>query len=352
MFRDEVRIRVRAGKGGDGIVSFLHEKFREKGGPDGGDGGRGGDVILVGDNGQHTLGAIHQNKLFYAEEGEKGSGSRKTGHGGNDFCMHVPLGTKVVDVKTGEVLGELLEQGQKLVVAKGGKGGLGNWHFRGPTRQVPMKATSGKPGEERTLDLELELIADVGLIGQPNAGKSTLLARLTDARPRIADFPFSTTTPVLGTYVWKDGSHIVLADLPGLLEGASEGVGLGHEFLRHIRRTKVLVHLVDPFGGPEAALKAYHAVRGELENYDDELAELPEVLAISKTELLNKKEKKEILSVFSSLKKTVILFSAHSGDGLEGLMTEIAKFLVQQAPTWEEKEPGYDPWAEENNPEA
>ena len=330
MFKDEVTIRVKAGRGGDGIVSFRHEKFAEKGGPDGGDGGRGGDVVLVGRSGQHALGAFQHGRWYKAENGKSGSGARKSGRSGESIVLEAPLGTRVTDEETGQLIGEILKEGDRLKVAAGGRGGLGNWHFKSAVRQVPLKSTDGQPGEEKRLHLELELIADVGLIGQPNAGKSTLLARLTKARPRIAGFPFSTTEPVLGIYQWPDLTQLVIADLPGLLAGASEGVGLGHEFLRHIRRTRLLVHLVDGSQGrPEDVWRAYQTVRRELEAFDPTLTALPEVVGLSKLELLDAKARESLRVVFLVLDNPVVLFSAHTGEGLEELMRAISAALKE-----------------------
>jgi len=245
MFVDRVKIHVKAGDGGNGAVAFLREKYRPFGGPAGGDGGKGGDVILVATIRKHTLYDFKFQAHFKAQRGEHGKGKNQHGKDGEDLIIYVPVGTVVIDAESGKVLCDLVEDGQRCVVARGGRGGRGNARFATPTNQSPRYAEKGEKGEERWLILELKLIADVGLIGLPNAGKSTLISKLTKARPKIADYPFTTLSPVLGVMEVDDETQIVLADIPGLIEGASQGKGLDHEFLRHIERTKLLLHLID-----------------------------------------------------------------------------------------------------------
>ncbi|GBD18208.1 GTPase Obg [bacterium HR27] len=250
MFYDQAKIYVKAGNGGDGAVSFHREKYVPRGGPDGGDGGRGGNVYLRVDPSLNTLLPFSYHQHFRAENGQPGQGNRKSGRDGADLYIDVPPGTVVIDEATGDVLGDLVEPGEVLLVARGGLGGRGNQHFATPSRQVPRFAEKGAPGEERWLRLELKLLADVGLVGLPNAGKSTLLASVSAARPKIADYPFTTLEPMLGvvSVPGREGGSFVLADLPGLIAGASRGAGLGHEFLRHVERTRLLIHVLDGSG--------------------------------------------------------------------------------------------------------
>jgi GTP-binding protein len=285
-FFDEVRIEVVAGDGGDGCIAFLREKYRPRGGPSGGDGGRGGSVWAVADPGLNTLLPFRYNRLFKATRGENGRGKSQHGHGAEDLEIAVPVGTVLTDVETSDLVADITEPGQRVLVAAGGQGGRGNARFATPTNQAPRRADPGTPGERRTLHLELRLLADAGLIGLPNAGKSSLLARVSAARPKVADYPFTTLEPVLGV-VQPDPEHsFVLADIPGLVEGAHEGRGLGLEFLRHVRRTAVLVHLVDASETTaEGALAAWDTINAELAAYDRELGERPQVVVISKTDL-------------------------------------------------------------------
>jgi len=265
MFVDEVEIRVEAGKGGDGCVSFRREKYVPRGGPDGGDGGDGGSVILVARPGVDSLSALAHRKHWKAENGRPGSGANCHGASANDLVIEVPPGTVVFDVQGGFVLKDLARPGESVVVARGGKGGKGNAHFKSATNRAPRQRTLGQPGESRLLRLELKVIADVGLVGRPNAGKSTLLSRLSRARPKIADYPFTTKYPYLGIVQIDYDRSFVMADIPGLIEGAHTGAGLGHEFLRHIQRAGILVHLVEPqpADGTDPVTN-YHAIRREL----------------------------------------------------------------------------------------
>ena len=285
MFLDEVRLRVRSGAGGPGAVTFRREKFVPRGGPDGGDGGKGGSVYFIATRGLSSLSHFKGQRMIAAERG--GSGTRNLSHGASadDVKVLVPVGTLVKDAATEELIGEVAKEGAELLVAKGGRGGRGNSRFADSRNQAPKFAELGDPGEERDLILELRLIADVGLVGAPNAGKSTLLAALTAATPRIADYPFTTLEPHLGVLDLDDGRRLVLADVPGLIEGAAEGVGLGTDFLKHLSRTSVLVHLLDCAEGEEAARAAFDAVTAELASYDPDLPGRVSVIALNKVDL-------------------------------------------------------------------
>ncbi len=284
MFVDRVLIRVRSGRGGDGCVAFRREKFVPRGGPAGGDGGHGGDVYMVVDPALRTLLDLRYRQHWNAEDGRPGEGATKTGKSGGDMLVPVPPGTLIRDVEADELLGDLTQVGQRLLVAKGGKGGLGNARFKSAIHQAPTKSTPGGPFEERTLELELKLIADVGVIGLPNAGKSTLLAALSAARPKIGDYPFTTLAPNLGIVRTAPLRSLVMADVPGLIEGASEGRGLGKEFLRHIERCSVLLILVDATS--EEPLEVYRSLLAELEAHEPALLAKERLLVLSKLDLL------------------------------------------------------------------
>lgn len=283
MFYDEATITVQAGKGGDGAMSFRREAYVPRGGPDGGNGGRGGHVILVVNPHLNTLLHFQHRRFFVAEDGQNGSGQNKTGRSGKPCYVEVPPGTVVYDAETGQLLGDLTEPGQHLIVARGGRGGRGNAAFVSPTNQAPRIAENGAPGERRTLRLELKLIADIGIVGKPNAGKSTLLATLTAARPKIADYPFTTLQPNLGVSQVDETRTVVLADIPGLIEGAHTGAGLGIEFLRHIERTRVLIHLLD--GLSDDPLADFEAVNAEMRAFGHGLMDKPQIVALSKMDL-------------------------------------------------------------------
>jgi GTP-binding protein len=283
-FVDRVKIYVKAGDGGAGCVSFRREKYVPRGGPDGGDGGDGGDVLLLADPQLLTLYDFYYQVHFRAENGRSGQGKKMKGRDSEDLILRVPVGTVVMDAETGEVLGDLTEPYQTLVVARGGKGGRGNAHFARPTRQAPRFAEPGKPGEERWLILELKLIAEVGLVGLPNAGKSTLLSRISAARPKIADYPFTTLEPNLGVVKLPEGETFVVADLPGLIEGAHKGVGLGHEFLRHIERTRVLLFVLSV--DREDLYADYQVLKKELKLYNPGLLQKDYLIAINKVDLV------------------------------------------------------------------
>jgi len=314
VFIDSAKIHVKAGDGGNGVVSFRREKYVPKGGPDGGDGGNGGSVYIVADRNLTTLLDFRYAPHYKADRGAHGQGSRKTGLSGNDIIIKVPCGTLIKDAETGEVLGDLTEHGAKLLVAKGGKGGRGNQHFATPTNRAPRHAEPGEPGEERTLELELKLLADVGLVGFPNAGKSTLISVLSAAKPKIADYPFTTLEPNLGIVRYQDYKGFVMADIPGIIEGASEGKGLGLKFLKHIERTKVLAILL-PANSPDLK-REYNILMNELKKFSPVLAEKPKVVVISKMDIA---PEGFVLPKFRGVK--VVPISSVAQQGLDALKT-------------------------------
>jgi len=319
MFIDQARIYVRAGDGGAGCVSFRREKFVPKGGPDGGDGGKGGDVILRADEGLHTLVDFRYRRVFRARRGEHGQGGNRTGRSAPDLVIPVPAGTVVRDARTGEVLADLVRHGQEVVVARGGRGGRGNARFATPTRRAPRFAEPGGLGEERVLDLELRVLADVGFVGFPNAGKSTLLARISAARPKIADYPFTTLHPHLGVVRVAEGASFVAADLPGLIEGAHRGAGLGHQFLRHVSRTRLLLFVLDL--AAEDPMRAYGVLREELRAYDPALAERPCAVALNKMDLPEARARVEqVRAAFEARGIPAYPISALTGEGVVALV--------------------------------
>lgn len=315
MFVDRVELYVKAGDGGRGMVSFRREKYIPRGGPDGGDGGDGGSVVIRADPNADNLAPLVHKKHWRAKSGEPGGTSLCAGRDAEDVLILVPPGTLVRDRDRGNILKDLVETGDTLIVAKGGKGGRGNKHFASATNRTPREYGPGEDGEERWITLELKVIADVGLIGFPNAGKSTLLSRLSRATPEIADYPFTTKHPNLGIVTLGGDAAFVMADLPGLIEGASQGVGLGHEFLRHVERTRVLVHLVEPFptDGSDPVAN-YHAIRKELGLYSPALAEKPEVVCVSKAELPGSEDVQHRLE--REVCREVFLMSSVTGQGL------------------------------------
>ena len=327
-FIDQARIFLKAGDGGHGCISFRREKYVPRGGPSGGDGGKGADIIFEADSGLYTLLDFRYKKHFEAERGEHGRGKDQYGHAGEDEVVRVPVGTIVRDEATGETLAEFEKTGQRAAIVKGGKGGRGNLHFITSTNQAPRKAEDGVPGEERWVILELKLLADVGLIGFPNAGKSTLLSAISAARPKIADYPFTTKTPVLGVVSYKDKSFTV-ADLPGLIEGASEGVGLGIQFLKHIEKTRVFLHLIDVCDPMQPdPLEAYEKIRHELKSYNPAFLKRPELVVLTKSDRPEAKEMiKEVSSSLKKAKKKVFVISAANHEGLDPLLREVAKQL-------------------------
>lgn len=323
MLVDRARIFVRSGKGGDGCMSFRREKYIPKGGPNGGDGGDGGDVVLVGDGSIDTLLSLTHRPHYRADHGIQGKGSQMHGANGDDKIVKVPLGTLVKDEKTGELLADIAEEGQVLVVANGGKGGWGNEHFKSATNQAPRETTNGEPIEEYILRLELKLIADIGLVGLPNAGKSTLLSSISAARPKVADYPFTTLQPHLGIAELDLDRRLIVADIPGLIEGAADGAGLGHRFLKHIERTGALLHLVDvmPIDGSDP-VSNYRAIRDELERYSEELASKEEIVVLNKVDLLLPDERDEAIAfIVSELKlDPVITCSGATREGVRDVL--------------------------------
>lgn len=338
MFVDEVEIVVQGGRGGDGIVSFRREKYVPKGGPDGGDGGDGGSVILVADPSVDNLAPLTQRKHWKAGDGRRGGSGECHGANGEDLVLAVPVGTVVRDAERNFVIKDLVNPGDSVVVARGGKGGKGNAAFKSSTNRAPRIATPGQEGEVRRLILELKVIADVGLVGKPNAGKSTLLSRLTRARPKIAPYPFTTKHPHLGRVIVDWNRSFVMADIPGLIEGAHAGAGLGHEFLRHIQRAGILVHLVEPFPSDGTdPVDNYRVIRQELELFDRQLVERPEIVVVTKADLPGAAEVRDRLS--QAIGKPVLLISAVTGQGLDELVRNIVAILESQgrfaAPTRE-----------------
>jgi GTP-binding protein len=328
MFVDRVTIEVEAGRGGDGCVSFRREKYIPRGGPDGGDGGDGGSIIMVAEPGVDTLSALAHKKQWRAERGGHGGGKQCHGRNAEDLIIKVPPGTVIMDAEHGHVLKDLSTLGETVIAARGGKGGKGNTRFKSATNQAPRDFTRGEAGESRHITLELKVIADVGLVGKPNAGKSTLLSRVSRARPEIADYPFTTKTPHLGIVQLDMDRSLVMADIPGLIEGAHAGAGLGHEFLRHIERTRVLVHLVEPqpVDGTDP-IENYRAIRSELEQYGHGLGDRPEIVAISKCELPGAAELQPKLAAASG--RDVILFSSVTGQGLDRLLQAAHAALIE-----------------------
>jgi GTP-binding protein len=344
MFIDQVEIHVKSGKGGDGMMHFRREKFIPLGGPDGGDGGKGGDVILEVKSTLNTLSSFRQNQKFKAEDGIKGGPSQMSGRYGNDLILYVPPGTVIFDADTGELIGDLTQAGQRLNILKGGRGGRGNQHFATSRNQAPRTAEKGEPAQERRIKLELKLIADIGLIGIPNAGKSTLLSVLTNAKPKIAPYPFTTLEPNLGVANIDENTTVVLADIPGLIEGASQGAGLGHDFLRHVQRTRVLIHILD--GLSEDPVADYSQINSELSLFDPNLAKKPQLVALNKIDQPEVQEKLEdIQKEFKKLNVELMTISALARTNTRDLLIKAHQKLAE-APPLEEVElplPVYKP---------
>ena len=338
-FIDEARIEVIGGRGGNGCASFRREKFVPKGGPDGGDGGRGGDVWVVADRNLNTLIDYRYTRRHGAGDGEHGRGSDCFGASGHDIELRVPVGTLVVDESTVSVIADLATDGQRSILAAGGRGGLGNLHFKSSTNRAPRQRTLGQAGQARTLRLELKILADVGLLGAPNAGKSTLLAAVSNARPKVADYPFTTLHPNLGMVRLDHGQGFVLADLPGLIEGAAEGAGLGHQFLRHLARTRLLLHVIDVAPGDEGLdpVKGAGAIVAELKRYDVGLHRKPRWLVLNKIDVLAPSERSERIEVLGErlrrklrTKAPVFAVSAATGQGCRELMWAVYRFLEKR----------------------
>jgi GTPase len=330
MFTDQVEIHVRSGKGGDGMVHFRREKFIPMGGPDGGDGGKGGDVIFEVRNTLNTLSGFRKNQKFKADDGAKGGPSQMSGRYAKDLILLVPPGTIIFDADTGELIGDLTHPGQQLTICKGGRGGRGNQHFATSRNQVPRTAEKGEPYEEKRIRLELKLIADIGLIGVPNAGKSTLLSVLTNAKPKIAPYPFTTLEPNLGVAEIDVNTTVVLADIPGLIEGASTGAGLGHDFLRHVQRTRVLVHILD--GLSEDPIADYSQINTELSLFDPNLGKKPQIVALNKVDQPEVQERLDkIKKEFKKRKVEFVTISALARTNTRDLLIK-AYQMLQDAP--------------------
>ena len=321
-FIDQARVSVRGGRGGDGIVAFRREKYVPAGGPSGGDGGHGGNVVLEADDNLQTLLDFKYKRLFPAVDGRRGGPNRCTGASGDDLVIKVPCGTEVRHLTTGILLGDLTTGGEQLVVAFGGRGGLGNAHYLSNRNRAPEKCTEGRDGEEWPLQLELKLLAEVGIIGLPNAGKSTLISVLSAARPKIADYPFTTLVPNLGVVRRPTGDGTVFADIPGLIAGAAQGAGLGHDFLRHIERTRLLIHMVD--GGSEDPIGDLQVVEKELQAYGQGLAERPRLLVLNKLELIDENDRADLIQRLEEASgRSVLLISAAMAQGLETLLQTV-----------------------------
>jgi GTP-binding protein len=333
-FIDEARIEVIAGDGGNGVASFCREKFRPFGGPDGGDGGRGGSIYAVADRNINTLVDYRFSKLHKARNGENGRGADCYGKGGEDIALRMPVGTLIIDDDDGEILADLTEHGQRVLLARGGEGGWGNIHFKSSTNRAPRQKTDGKEGERRHLRLELKVLADVGLLGMPNAGKSTFITAVSNARPKIADYPFTTLHPNLGMVRVSHEKSFVIADIPGLIEGAAEGAGLGTQFLRHLQRTRLLLHIVDlaPFDNVDPVKEAKAIVK-ELKKHDEALYDKPRWLVLNKLDMVPENERakrvKDFIKRFA-WKGPVFEISALTREGCEDLVQEVYRYLEQQ----------------------
>lgn len=331
MFIDRARIFVQSGKGDDGMSSFRHEKFVPKGGPNGGDGGQGGNVVLVADRNVNTLVDFRFRRLFKAKPGGKGEGSNKYGRNAEDLLITVPLGTIVKDEEKGQVMADLSRDGQRAIVAKGGRGGRGNWHFRTSANRTPTFAERGEPGEERWLRLELKVLADVGLLGYPSVGKSSILRKVSAAQPEVAAYHFTTLNPILGVVNLPDHRSFVMADIPGLIDGASEGVGLGHDFLRHIERTKILIHVVDVSGiEGRDPIEDYEKINAELAKYSEKLARKRQVVAANKIDLLGDSDNLErLMDYMTAHGVEVYPICAMTGEGMDKLLERVWTMLEE-----------------------
>ncbi len=336
-FFDEARIEVIAGDGGNGVASFRREKFIPKGGPDGGDGGKGGSVYVIADNNINTLVDYRFKRIFRAQRGTNGQGKDRYGKGGSDIELRMPVGTVLTDMDTGERLVDLDEHGKRVLIAQGGEGGWGNLHFKSSTNRTPRQRTLGKEGEHRRLSLELKVLADVGLLGMPNAGKSTLIRAISAARPKVGDYPFTTLQPNLGVVRSDENRSFVVADIPGLIEGAAEGAGLGHRFLKHLARTHLLLHLVDlaPFDEGVDPVREAQAIVDELRRYDEELFDKPRWLVLNKLDLLPDDERQATVDAFLAAYGEVerhFTISAMNGDGCRELVGAIQDHIDAHRP--------------------
>ncbi len=337
MFIDKVTINVKSGKGGDGAISFLHEKYMPDGGPNGGDGGRGGDIILQADASITTLGAFRYKRKFAAENGEDGKPKKCSGKNADDLIIKVPIGTVVFDADSGKLLCDMVEEEQQFTVLKGGRGGRGNQHFATSRRQAPKFAKPGDIAQSMNLLLELKTIADVGLIGFPNVGKSTFLSRVTNARPKIANYHFTTLSPNLGIVQYKNADEFILADIPGLIEGASDGVGLGHDFLRHVERTRMLIHVIDASGSEGRDPKEdFDIINNELRSYSEILQQRPQVVALNKIDLLQGETGEQLQKHFEDMGYKAFSISAATGEGINALLDHVVTILpeTEKAPTF------------------
>lgn len=342
-FVDEARIEVMGGRGGNGVASFRREKFIPKGGPDGGDGGRGGSVWAIADRNVNTLIDYRYARRHHAANGEQGRGSDCYGAAGSDIELRMPVGTVVIDADTGEQVADLSRHGERALIARGGRGGLGNLHFKSSTNRAPRQCTPGEPGELRNLRLELRVLADVGLLGMPNAGKSTLITAVSNARPKIADYPFTTLHPQLGVVRLGPERSFVIADIPGLIEGAAEGAGLGHQFLRHLARTRLLLHVIDcaPMDGSIDPVREARAIVAELKKYDAELAAKPRWLVLNKIDLVPGEQREALAAEFRRRLRTkapVFMISAATREGCDALMQAVGAELERTRPPAPEDE--------------
>ena len=343
MFTDHAKIYIKSGKGGDGHVSFRRELYVPAGGPDGGNGGRGGDIIFEVDKGLNTLGDFSHQRRFVAQDGEEGKSKRRSGKDGEDLIIRVPEGTVIRDFESGKVMADMSGENSREVLLKGGRGGSGNMNYATPTMQAPLYAKPGRPGQERTVVLELKLIADVGLLGFPNVGKSTLLASVTNAKPKIAEYAFTTITPNLGVVNLPGGAGFVMADIPGLIEGAAQGVGLGYDFLRHVERTRLLVHIVDASGFEgRDPLEDIRIINGEVKGYSEALAGLPQILVAGKMDLVTPDSEisARLKAYASDHKLPYFEISAVTGQGVQELLYKISEMLetLSREPVVFEKE--------------
>lgn len=326
MFIDYAEIEIRAGHGGPGVIAFRHEKYVPKGGPDGGNGGRGGNVQFRADSNLATLLDFRYKKLYKAENGQPGQGGLKTGRDGENIIVRVPVGTLIKNMESGVQIADLSKEGQEILIARGGIGGRGNARFKSPVNQAPRHAEKGRPGESFRISLELKLLADVGLVGLPNAGKSTLLSRLSDARPKIADYPFTTLIPNLGIVRLREFKSFVMADIPGIIEGAAQGKGLGLQFLKHIQRTRVIIYLIDLFATDDIE-KTLETLKKELKSFDPQLLRRPHLIALNKIDLLDDRAVKKISK---AVPQDYILCSCQSGKGMKVLLDRIENELDRQ----------------------